>query len=101
MRPNMSTHTSAQVDAGKAAREYSAKVDPDMENHSCEEALDCLYSIYKVSEPCAHIGSIAPYSRCLALTLNSYRQHHYASRGAAHCARPGENLLSRHSQWLV
>lgn len=46
-----STHTSAQVDAGKAAQEYSTKIDPDMENHSCEEALDCLYSIYKVSEP--------------------------------------------------
>jgi len=45
-----SNHTSAQVDAGKAAREYSDEVDPDMENHSCEEALDCLYSIYKVSE---------------------------------------------------
>jgi len=44
-----SNHTSAQVDAGKAAREYSDEVDPDMENHSCEEALDCLYSIYKVS----------------------------------------------------
>ncbi len=45
-----SNHTSAQVDAGKAAREYSDEVDPDMENHSYEEALDCLYSIYKVSE---------------------------------------------------
>ena len=45
-----SNHTSAQVNSGKAAREYSAAVDPDMENHTCEEALDCLYSIYKVSE---------------------------------------------------
>ena len=45
-----SKHTSAQVDSGKAAREYSDAVDPDMENHTCEEALDCLYSIYKVSE---------------------------------------------------
>ena len=45
-----SNHTSAQVDSGKAAREYSDAVDPDMENHTCEEALDCLYSIYKVSE---------------------------------------------------
>jgi len=45
-----SNHTSAQVDARKAAREYSNEVDPDMENHSCEEALNYLYSIYKVSE---------------------------------------------------
>ncbi len=45
-----SNHTSAQVDSGRAAREYSDAVDPDMENHTCEEALDCLHSIYKVSE---------------------------------------------------
>ncbi|KAI9808036.1 MAG: hypothetical protein M1827_007542 [Pycnora praestabilis] len=45
-----STHTSAQVDSGKAARDFSNQVDPDMENHSCEEALDCLYSIYKLSQ---------------------------------------------------
>ena len=45
-----SNHTSAQVDSGKAAQEYSNAVDPDMENHTCEEALDCLYSIYKVSD---------------------------------------------------
>ncbi|KAL8828421.1 MAG: hypothetical protein Q9191_002602 [Dirinaria sp. TL-2023a] len=45
-----SNHTSAQVDAGKAAREYTDEVDPDMKNHSCEEALDCLYSIYKLSQ---------------------------------------------------
>ena len=45
-----SNHTSAQVDSGRAVREYSDAVDPDMENHTCEEALDCLYSIYKVSE---------------------------------------------------
>ncbi|KAL9627404.1 MAG: hypothetical protein Q9164_007617, partial [Protoblastenia rupestris] len=45
-----SYHASAQADSKKAAREYSDKVDPDMENHSCEEALDCLHSIYKLSQ---------------------------------------------------
>jgi len=55
-----SNHTSAQVDAGKAAREYSDEVDPDMENHSCEEALDCLYSIYKVSGLVHAPGRLAP-----------------------------------------
>lgn len=48
-----SDHTSAQVNATKAAQEYFEKIDPDMERHSCEEALDCLYSIYKVSTLCA------------------------------------------------
>ena len=45
-----SKHTSTQVDSGKAAREYSDAVDPDIEDHTCKEALNCLYSIYKVSE---------------------------------------------------
>ena len=45
-----SNHTSAQVDSGRAAREYLDAVDPDIENHTYKEALDCLYSIYKVSE---------------------------------------------------
>jgi hypothetical protein len=43
-----SSRTSAQVDAGRAAREYCEEIDPDMENHSCEEALSSLHSIYKV-----------------------------------------------------
>ena len=46
-----SNHTSAQVNSRKAAREYSQELSLDMEDHSCEEALDCLFSIYKVSRP--------------------------------------------------
>ena len=34
---------------GKSSRGYSKEVGLDMEDHSCEEALDCLYSIYKVN----------------------------------------------------
>lgn len=45
-----SNHTSAQVDARKVAREYSIKLDSNMKNHNCEETLDCLFSIYKISE---------------------------------------------------
>jgi len=59
-----SNHTSAQVDHGRAAREYSKEVNPDMEDHSCEEALDCLYSIYKVS------GIVRPLGR-LVLTYSA------------------------------
>ena len=43
-----STHTSASVDVNKAVESYSQRVDPNMENISCEEALDCLFAIYKV-----------------------------------------------------
>ena len=43
-----SDHTSASIDVDQAVERYSQRIDPDMEKHSCEEALDCLFSIYKV-----------------------------------------------------
>lgn len=43
-----SDHTSASVDVDMAMRLFSQRTDPDMEKHSCEEVLDCLYAIYKV-----------------------------------------------------
>ena len=89
-----STHTSAQVDARKAARDYSAEVDSDMETYSCEEALDCLYSIYKVSELVHAPGLLGRTHFFLALTKNVHRQYYYTSCGAAYCARPGENIFS-------
>ena len=45
-----SNHTSASIDVAQVVERYSQRVDPDMEKHSCEEALDCLFSIYKVSQ---------------------------------------------------
>jgi GTPase SAR1 family protein len=44
-----SNHTSANVDIDRAIDEYSRCTDPDMDKFSCEDALDCLLSIYKVS----------------------------------------------------
>jgi len=44
-----SKHTSASIDVERALSNYSQAIDPNMENVSCEEALDCLYAIYKVS----------------------------------------------------
>ena len=41
---------SAKVDVSKAAAAFSEGSDPNMENVSCEEALDCLHAIYKVSQ---------------------------------------------------
>ncbi|KAL9118920.1 MAG: hypothetical protein Q9187_004527 [Circinaria calcarea] len=43
-------HTSSIIGVAQAAEEYRQRVDPDMEKHSCEEALDCLFSIYKVCQ---------------------------------------------------
>ena len=42
-------HTTASVNVEKAVDAYSKGNDPNMENVSCEEALDCLFAIYKVS----------------------------------------------------
>ena len=44
-----SNHTSTNVNVDHAVQEYSRSTDPDMDNVSCEEALDCLFAIYKVS----------------------------------------------------
>ena len=44
-----STHTSASVDVNRAIEAYSKGIDPNMENVSCEEALDCVFAIYEVS----------------------------------------------------
>lgn len=43
--------TSESFDAARAMKEFSDDIDPDMENHSREAALDSLYSIYKVRPP--------------------------------------------------
>lgn len=44
-----SGHTTTSIDVDKALDLYSQPVDPDSDKHSCEEVLDCLYAIYKVT----------------------------------------------------
>ena len=53
-----SNHTSASVDVAVAIDHYHGKVDHDMERYSCEEALDCLLSIYKVGSARGLVGSV-------------------------------------------
>ena len=50
-----STHTSASVDVNRAIEAYSKGIDPNMENFSCEEALDCAFAIYEVSHAHHHL----------------------------------------------
>ncbi|KAI9659667.1 MAG: hypothetical protein M1829_006575 [Trizodia sp. TS-e1964] len=45
-----SNHTSASIDVAAAIDKVYLSTDPDMDKHSCEDALDCLFSIYKVSQ---------------------------------------------------
>jgi len=40
--------TTTEVDIEKVVGSYSQGCDPNMDNFSCEEALDCLLAIYKV-----------------------------------------------------
>lgn len=42
------------IDFTQVFEKYLKDIDPDMEKHACEEALDCLFSIYKVSQPLTH-----------------------------------------------
>ncbi len=45
----------SNVDVSKAVASYSKNIDSNMENVSCDEALDCLFAIYKVRQlRCAH-----------------------------------------------
>ena len=44
-----SDHTSASIDVEQVVARFSTSADPNMESFSCEEALDCLFAIYKVS----------------------------------------------------
>ncbi|MCJ1281197.1 hypothetical protein MMC26_000515 [Xylographa opegraphella] len=41
--------TVTDVDTEQVITQYSQHIDPDMEKHSCEEALDCMMAIYRVS----------------------------------------------------
>lgn len=38
----------SKVDSARAVELHSQRINPDMEEHTCVEALDCLISIYKV-----------------------------------------------------
>ena len=44
-----SNHTSARIDVSQALDSFFGKPDRDMDRFSCEEALDCVFAIYKVS----------------------------------------------------
>jgi len=52
-----STHSSTSIDLDQAIDRYCSPADPEMEKHSCEEALDCLFSIYKASPPSFHFSA--------------------------------------------
>ena len=41
--------TATSVDVNRAIEAYSKRIDPNMQNVSCEEALDCVLAIYEVS----------------------------------------------------
>ena len=58
-----STHTSASIDVNKLATNFFTRIDPDMNNVSSEEALDCLLAIYKVCCNASHSYSYWSISR--------------------------------------
>ena len=48
---NHGSVNSTQVDVERAVQKYYQCIEPDMEKLSCEEALDCMFAIYKVNPP--------------------------------------------------
>ena len=46
-----SKYALTSTDVEQVVDRYSQRIDPDMDKYSCEEALDCLLSIYKASQP--------------------------------------------------
>jgi len=40
-------HDSVSIDVDQVMHDYSERIDPDMGKHSCEQALDCMFAIYK------------------------------------------------------
>ena len=43
-------HVSVSINVNQAIEAYNKSIDPNMENISCEEALDCVFAIYEVSQ---------------------------------------------------
>ena len=69
-----STHLSASIDVDQAIERYSQRIDPNMERHSCEEALDCLFAIYKASQYPTLLGPFPGLIHsALGLAENLYR----------------------------
>ena len=55
----------------KCKEKFSTLVDPNMEKHSCEEVLDCLISIYKVSCHLPDLYLIPPFPSFFPLPILS------------------------------
>ena len=47
-----------ELDIEQVVEDYMENSNSDMEKHSCEDALDCLFSIYKVTFTPNHPGLI-------------------------------------------
>lgn len=53
-----SDHTFPSIDVDLAMKYYSERMDPDMDKHSSELVLDCLWAIYKVWRFCSYFCSM-------------------------------------------
>ena len=93
-------HTTTTVNVDQALGAYSQETDPNMEKVSCEEALDCLYAIYKVNQffhlPTQKATTDHPHP---GPTENLRCEHDNPSRRAPHHPRSRKDLLARHRQW--
>lgn len=92
------THTSASVDVDKVATKFFTHIDPDMDNSSSEEALECLFAIYKVSHFLSFLFLLicSPHP---GITEELHRSHHNSGYRTTHCSWSGEYILSSERKW--
>jgi GTPase SAR1 family protein len=92
---------STSIDVDQVVDELASNNDPSMESFSCEEALDCLFAIYKVPYILVLSFSSSPSSLLTTSvhlpgnTKSLHRKHHHPSDRTPHRPRPLRHLLPR------
>ena len=88
-----STHSSPRIDVDQVMKLYCSQADPEMEKHSCEEALDCLFSIYKARPPSSLFPVTKPDFTHLGLPKNVHRKRYDSGHRTPYRTRSRENLF--------
>jgi hypothetical protein len=101
VRADDDSHVTTNVDVEKVVKSLAHDTDQDMEKFSCDEALDCLLAIYKVSlypvpdDPKLTVDNTA------GSTKDIYCKHHNPGHRTTCCTWTWGDLLADHCKFLV
>ncbi len=90
------------VNIEKVIQSFNKQADPNMESFSCEEALDCLFAIYKVSFHLSYLFKTLvqrSHSQFPGPAKDFRGQRHNSSYRTPHCSWSGDNLLAGHREF--